>query len=933
MKGSVHDNGSSERLQSADRKAHAPQRRAVAEPDPAAKDGTAFEDLRPEAPAAEKIRAIIESSPQSQKIAATSAWISNSPRVRTQRKRIENFFGADESASNITASEQKEPVVNCDQDELQRTAVASGERLTSSPREANEIRSAKNSGGLPLPLQSGMEQISGMDLSGVRVHSNSSKPAEISAAAYAQGQDIHLGPGQEPHLPHEAWHTVQQMQGRVQPTVQAKGIAINSDIGLEKEADQMGAKALQAGSDTRRSSGDATPQPPPRQPATDQSTVVQGQWEEIMSALLYGGGAMLIGVATAAYAWWPAGWSIGQLRALARHVALRDILRFANMGWTPANVIALAAGYAAPGANPNGFGADDVIAIANNVAPNSPGDAVQFAGIPGWNSPSIQNLAQGFAANSNHLTAADWAAAAAQLVANSAAEARTIIGTPGWTAPQVLQLAADYAVHVPLQPAIFWRQTAARVGPAARQIIPPVLAAAPPLTAGQVLRAVAIYNASGQSVHNVARWILRGANPAMGAMGPMPGVLAGPPPGPVLDAVIAPGAHRQIRDRIQLHGRPYAPNPFVRQHATTLIGAGMGAANTLTLLTDFCNLIATVADFDQAVDVAEILHQNNVPFAQIQQFFTNHIATAVDPLFTGGAIQDLVARPGVTAASLNQILTTLQPMGNPAMVNLLNTQLADTADFTLARLAARLDYFTQPVLPAPGGLGLAPGAIVANQFQGLQQSLNHRVRHGTMSPAARIWIENAHKLIARGDQAGMLGYLNSGAVNGHLTNPQATNPAYWLYCLARYHVGAPAGGFANHNVGVMAGGAMRNIVIDNWIIDHVQRRHTYEHYQLTPAIINRHPTSALYHPPTNVGAIDAGIAALLNSGGFIGQYPWPLAPATINVGAVQLRLTRPGGVGPYRIRQYYINVAPGIAHDVTQGALRAIRNNFPSIIY
>lgn len=34
---------------------------------------------------------------------------------------------------------------------------------------------------------------------------------------YEQGTDIHVGPGQEQHLPHEAWHEVSQRQGRVRP--------------------------------------------------------------------------------------------------------------------------------------------------------------------------------------------------------------------------------------------------------------------------------------------------------------------------------------------------------------------------------------------------------------------------------------------------------------------------------------------------------------------------------------------------------------------------------------------------------------------------------------------------------------------------------------------------------------------------------------------
>lgn len=59
-----------------------------------------------------------------------------------------------------------------------------------------------------------------------------------------QGQDIHLGPGQEKHLPHEGWHAVQQMQGRVKPTMQEKGMSTNDDAELEREADVMGARAI-----------------------------------------------------------------------------------------------------------------------------------------------------------------------------------------------------------------------------------------------------------------------------------------------------------------------------------------------------------------------------------------------------------------------------------------------------------------------------------------------------------------------------------------------------------------------------------------------------------------------------------------------------------------------------------------------------------------
>ncbi len=102
-----------------------------------------------------------------------------------------------------------------------------------------------NNTGLPDTLKSGIENLSGLSMDHVKVHRNSAKPAQLQAHAYAQGGDIHLGPGQERHLPHEAWHVVQQAQGRVKPTMQLKGIGVNDDAGLEAEADMMGAKAAQ----------------------------------------------------------------------------------------------------------------------------------------------------------------------------------------------------------------------------------------------------------------------------------------------------------------------------------------------------------------------------------------------------------------------------------------------------------------------------------------------------------------------------------------------------------------------------------------------------------------------------------------------------------------------------------------------------------------
>ncbi len=128
--------------------------------------------------------------------------------------------------------------------------VPSVSRRQSRHREGNAGNGSQ--AALPKDLKAGIERLSGLAMDDVRVHYNSSRPAGIQALAHTQGTDIYLGPGKEKHLPHEAWHVVQQKQGRVRATeVLAAGASINSDSGLEREADKMGMEALKSGGPSR----------------------------------------------------------------------------------------------------------------------------------------------------------------------------------------------------------------------------------------------------------------------------------------------------------------------------------------------------------------------------------------------------------------------------------------------------------------------------------------------------------------------------------------------------------------------------------------------------------------------------------------------------------------------------------------------------------
>ena len=189
---------------------------------------------------------------------AAKARIDGSPTMVAQRKMCSSLFG--------TSLAQREAGVESDKPlqglfgQTQRAGQAEdGSAMGSAPSAPAGTRSAniprRNETGLPDGLKSGIESISGLSLDHVKVHYNSAKPAQLNALAYAQGSHIHLSPGQERHLPHEAWHVVQQAQGRVRPTMQMKeGVAVNDDQGLEREADVMGSMALTQASQRRAAS-------------------------------------------------------------------------------------------------------------------------------------------------------------------------------------------------------------------------------------------------------------------------------------------------------------------------------------------------------------------------------------------------------------------------------------------------------------------------------------------------------------------------------------------------------------------------------------------------------------------------------------------------------------------------------------------------------
>lgn len=187
-----------------------------------------------------KTRDLAANSPRQQAVQQLADGINHSPLMAAQRRKIESPF--------VTTQRVK------DEEPLQQVAA------DLAPAQLASLAEAKpNKTGLPDQLKSGIENLSGMSMDNVKVHYNSSQPAQLNALAYAQGTDIHVAPGQEQHLPHEAWHVVQQAQGKVRPTMQMKdGVPVNDDLGLER-ADVMGRQAGSVQLHSANTQGEAVP--------------------------------------------------------------------------------------------------------------------------------------------------------------------------------------------------------------------------------------------------------------------------------------------------------------------------------------------------------------------------------------------------------------------------------------------------------------------------------------------------------------------------------------------------------------------------------------------------------------------------------------------------------------------------------------------------
>lgn len=233
-------------------KVEAQHNHAQNQPAAAQRKGAALES--PQGEQLAQLEAMADASPQANRLAQLAAMANASPQAAAQRRTM----GMIHDGPRMAAQRRAVDAIHSSTNVAAQRAEAE-EPLQAKVAQREEAPAKRNNTGLPDNLKSGIESLSGMSMDNVRVHYNSSQPAQLNAHAYAQGTDIHVAPGQEQHLPHEAWHVVQQAQGRVRPTMQMKGdVPVNDDAGLEHEADVMGKNAVSFGGGQRESKNPAS---------------------------------------------------------------------------------------------------------------------------------------------------------------------------------------------------------------------------------------------------------------------------------------------------------------------------------------------------------------------------------------------------------------------------------------------------------------------------------------------------------------------------------------------------------------------------------------------------------------------------------------------------------------------------------------------------
>ncbi|MDB4948358.1 MAG: hypothetical protein JWM27_1007 [Gemmatimonadetes bacterium] len=288
--------------------------------------------------------------------------------------------------------------------------------------------------------------------------------------------------------------------------------------------------------------------------------------------------------------------------------------------------------------------------------------------------------------------------------------------------------------------------------------------------------------------------------------------------------------------------------------------------------------------------------------------------SAVADIATHGlaAVTDLAARVGATPLG---IATVLESAAIAAYTwTQTNTLLAThLPGLSLPLVIRRLDVHGLPAVGAHGVAGVLQG--MTTDMGRLDQAL--QARHGMPQPR-RDEVKAAYRM-RNWAIADILAFLRVASVRNALGNGAATNPAHWLYQLAREHQGPLGAG--DNTVRDQVRAPPDRINVKNWIIHHVCDRHTFRHFDFA-GIAN---VNTMLEPDRGAAAVRAEIVrvaslpALLNA-----RLQWNGQP--IQLGSYQVRVAQdPNSLADFILTQFFFEQAAGTPIPGT--ALTAMHDN------
>ncbi len=393
---------------------------------------------------------------------------------------------------------------------------------------------------------------------------------------------------------------------------------------------------------------------------------------------------------------------------------------------------------------------------------------------------------------------------------------------------------------------------------------------------------------------------------------------------PINRALGIDGEHELLRAHLDPLNRPYGVAELT-QPCLDMVAAGANAPTVSTLLRSLATHQPTLPRLNQASAsvVAMLRHPAFAPHA-------NTTLTAHPALLGANGMAECITliarRPGnATQAVMVSLLEAVQPLSQPHRVVMLRRgeQLGPggvappapvfAPELTAAALNDRIGSLTAL---APGGPALTIQQV-HTEFSSLENSVNALVLNGTCSAGSAQTLREMFQLVST-RWAALQAFINNQAVRAGLNQPGVRNSANWLRWFVTGYQGAPASPAPGVTHADPTG---RQVVITDWIVNHVRERHTFENFDFSDTNIDRAPNSTFFAAGISDAQIVGDLRNIINLCG--GQ---PFNGNPINIGQYQVRIARVPGLGAvrYRFTQFYMGIAIGYA-QIPAAVLKLIR--------